>query len=183
MLTRARLFAIAAAFAASMIAGTARAALIPSEWLTTTTFVFTGTCTDCIGTVTATLELGNYTQGDPITAANFIEFTYDGSNLLPGFTILPADLTFIEGSIPAALPSAARVIVVGANPPVGFVSDTGGTWLVGLPEDDFGSNGIWAAAAVPEPASWALLGSSLLMLGLTWRRRRAAPSARQSTPR
>ena len=37
-------------------------------------------------------------------------------------------------------------------------------------EGDFGTDGIRSVATVPEPASWALLGASLLMLGAGLRR-------------
>ena len=53
------------------------------------TFNFTGNCVDCAQfqespsyAVTARLILKNYFQGTPIFAANFVSFSYGGSNLL-----------------------------------------------------------------------------------------------------
>jgi hypothetical protein len=163
MLRIARLLTVVvAAMAAGMIVRSANASPVVES-----TFAFSGLCSDCSGSVTATLTLANYTQGDPLTATNFIAFTYGGSNLLPGFTILADDLVFIEGAIPASLPATARVIIIGdlSPTPMGFLSDPSSFWTAGIPIEDNGTNGIWSVAAVPEPASWALLGASLLLLG------------------
>ena len=70
-------------------------------------FTFSGTCSDCTGTATATLTLTNYTQGNSILFANLVSFQYDGTNLLAPFLVNQANLLSISGIIPVALPSQA----------------------------------------------------------------------------
>jgi hypothetical protein len=155
---------------------------LPMQAATLQTFNFTGVCTDCEGSVTATLTLQNYTLGTPITNENFSELFYGGSNLLPAFFIskLMENFTFAEGSIPAGLPGFANVSVFGTEH--AFFSGVEGSWNVGIviqiedPGDgfvdlDFGGQGTWNGTAVPEPGSMALLGSAGLAL-LALRRRR-----------
>ncbi len=85
----------------------ALSALAPIQAATISTFTFTGTCTDCSGQGKATLVLQDYTQGNAITLLNLVSFTYLGTNLLEGFTILQGDNPIIDGIIPAGLPGPA----------------------------------------------------------------------------
>jgi hypothetical protein len=132
------------------------------------TYNFVGTCTDCQGTVTATLVLGNlgeYVPGSPITITNFVSFTYGGSNLYPSFTIndLSPGLE-VSGSIPAALPGPADVGIQSDG--LVFNSSTDGYWDAG-PAADEGTAGTWSLStpsSAPEPGSLALLLGGLGML-------------------
>jgi hypothetical protein len=149
----------------------ARAALAVLE----ETYSFSGTCTDCLGDVRATLVLEDYTQGNSITTANFVSFSYSGSNLDPSFTISPADLTSISGVIPSDLPSPARVNISFLTDLSNFVTVSDGTWYVDV--SDYGTNGTWNA--VPEPSTWAMMLLGLAGLGFAGYRasRRTAAAA------
>ena len=120
------------------------------------TYSFNGACTDCYngdGDVHATLVLEDYTPGDSIEASNFVSFSYSGSNLVPAFTVLPANLTLgISGVIPTTLPGPAEVHIFFDLPTSNFISNTDGSWYVN--EADYGTSGTWSAA--PEPSTWAL---------------------------
>lgn len=146
-----------------------------------TTFYFTGTCSDCKGTGTATLVLSNYTLGQTITNSNFVSLTYNGSNLLPGgFTItssspgldVAGSITNIPGNnfvvIPATLNGQLTV----------FRSGLDGTWSVGVPVADQGNSSTWsnqAPSLTPAPSTGILMISGLLAVAaFTWRRRQAA---------
>lgn len=130
-------------------------------------FTFSGTCTDCAGTATATLTLSNYTQGNSILFDNLVSFQYDGTNLLAPFSINQANLSNISGIIPVSLPSQANFSI--ANTSFFFFNTTvGGNWFVGL--DDFGANGMFAAKAptsgVPEPVTVAMMALGLGLIGI-----------------
>ena len=86
------------------------------------TLFFSGNCEDCAAAlqrpnfaVTARLVLQNYFQGSAITLANFVSFSYDGSNLLQPYSILSSSLPAVSGHISFALPSANEFHVTGAN--------------------------------------------------------------------
>ncbi len=74
---------------------------------------FSGICTDCTGTAAAQLVLQNYTPGTALTAANFVRFTYDGTNLLRPYTITAAELSGVSGAIPTTLPPYAMIGIYG----------------------------------------------------------------------
>ena len=144
--------------------------------LSTTTYDFNGTCSDCNGTAYAQLVLDNYTLGNSI-AGSFGSFTYDGTNLLPTFTITAADLPSVSGTLPPTLPAAASVSVLAiiGNTSYDFQSGTTGFWCAGNScAADTGNSSSWAVASAtpaPEPASLAILTGGVLMLAGAARRR------------
>ena len=72
-------------------------------------YYFSGTCGDCSGTATAELTLtGDYTLGASLTTSNFLSFHYDGTNLLPAFTINSGDSgLYVFGSL-TTIPGSQR---------------------------------------------------------------------------
>ena len=55
--------------------------------VTTSTFTFTGTCTDCTGFGIGTLVLQNYTLGNPIdTNTNYVSWFYQSDLLTESFS-------------------------------------------------------------------------------------------------
>jgi hypothetical protein len=147
-----------------------------------------------------TLVLEGYTPGDAITETNFVAFAYNGSNLVDAFTVTRSDVTpflgvgtgytfsadssdTVSGAVPAAGGHAAFRISFADV--IGFESTTAGAWFACAPgpsgynsgscdlfhHNDVGT-GAWSTSAVPEPASYALMG--LGVLGLAALRRRAA---------
>jgi len=151
-----------------------------SAVVSTTTYYFTGRCSDSTGNGQGTLVLQNYTLGSTLTNANLVTWNYT-SNLLT-YSVTPgANPTFsIGGSLPATLPGTSLNTVVIANQSsagasfIGFIAQTSGTWCAGLNcEDDSGTNGTWSAApavtqAVPALSKPVLFGLALLLLFAAW---------------
>ena len=142
------------------------------------TLFFSGNCEDCASAlrrpdfaVTAMLVLQNYLKGNALTAANFVSFSYDGSNLLQPYSILPSSLLSVSGSIPLTLPGALDFHVTGARNY--FDLSTSGRWDTGVARAslDQGGSGTFGPTAVPEPATMLLMGAALVAAGLARRRR------------
>ncbi len=144
----------------------------------TTTFNFSGTCTDCIGTATATLVLaGGYALGTPITSSNFVSFTYNGSNLTAPFTYTPSTVNFAVNGSMTNIPGGNAFFTAGGSNSLDFITNTNGTWFVGL--SDEGTAGTWSTATssvspTPAPSTGILLilGLMCLMAFAVWQRRR-----------
>jgi MYXO-CTERM domain-containing protein len=144
----------------------------------TTTFNFSGRCSDCSGTATASLVLvGSYTLGTPITSSNFVSFTYNGTNLTGPFTYTPSSTNFSVSGSMTNIPGANAFYVVGSNAGVYFDSVLNGNWNVGL--SDQGTAGTWSMAGGSVSATPAPPTSILLVIGLmaltafgVWQRRR-----------
>lgn len=144
---------------------------------TLTTYYFTGTCSDCSGTATATLTLGNYTLGQPITTSNFYSFTYNGTNLVNAFTInLSSPSLSVSGSI-TTIPGPNTVSITSGTTNA-FNSNANGQWFVGF-LSDIGSTSTWTAAATPPstpaPPTIVLLTMGILAVAafFWWQRRTA----------
>lgn len=140
------------------------------------TFNWSGDCWDCAGTATATLKLSNYVLGSQITAANFVSFTYGGTNLFSAYSF--NQINSITGSI-SDTAGSYFVNLSGSTPsPAYFRTDVAGFWSTGVtPAADFGNGGVWTlSAAVPEADSWALLILGFGGVGAAMRRRKVSLS-------
>jgi hypothetical protein len=165
--------------AAAVFAGLSHASAI------ITTYDFTGDCTDCTGQGTGTLVLANYTLGDPLETSNFVSFTYSSNLLSFESDSLDSGYGNLQGMLPVDLPGPATVEIEGLVlvpgcgdcDELGFDSATydSDAWSIGV--EDYGTNGIWSAAAtntaVPEPSSLVTLAAGLAGL-VAWRLRRAS---------
>lgn len=137
-------------------------------------YSWSGVCSDCDGTSTASLLLAGYTPGNPIVLENLVSFTYNGSNLLAAFTINQSNLSGINGTIPASLPGSTSFSIQSndghqffstSNPQTNF-------WCAGNSCDsDFGGTNSFVLAGVPEPGTVALVATGLGVLGFARRRR------------
>jgi hypothetical protein len=147
-----------------------------SAIVNTITFNFSGTCTDCRGTGTATLVMvGSYTLGTPITSSNLVSFTYNGTNLQAPFTYTPSTPNFFVSGSMTNIPGSNTFYVV-ANNDIFFTSSLNGNWSVN--ETDLGTAGTWSLPGVP-PATPAPPTVILIVVGLmslaafrVWQRQR-----------
>lgn len=158
-------------FLTALVALFGMAALSAPAAAVDTTFLFTGTCSDCTGTGKGTLVLKDYTIGDALSTANFVSFSY--SSNLTSFSL--DSVNQLIGSL-TNLPGANFVefnsddFVFSSFAAGGFSPwCTGPTGTCG---DDFGLTSSWslAAASVPEPAMWAVMVLGFGLLGASMRR-------------
>ena len=126
------------------------------------TYQFVGQCTDCSGTGVGQLTVQSYTLGTALSSCNFVSFTY--SSNLRSFTITPATLSNLSGTLPSTLPAAATVSIIGSG--INALStNVNGSWGVGIA--DYGSSHTWSllpvTTAVPT-LSTGVLGALILLL-------------------
>jgi hypothetical protein len=172
-----------------------------SAGVTMTTYNFYGLCDDCLGPggpatvpflsentndglfspVTGTLMLVDYTPGTPLQLANLVSFTYDGSSIIDPFTVNTflgvsgsLDMT---GNVLSSFNlgwdgSLSPEVPVACEPgfECGLLVLTDGIWIIGA-FADFGIDGTFAGAPIPEPGTLALFGLGLASLGFARRKR------------
>ena len=158
-------------------------------------FSFTGSCTDCTGSGTATLQVKDYVLGTELNSSNLVSFTYSSNTTsfsdVPGYDSQTGTSEVFVDSLYGMLdasPGPYQVHVeqtsagvttnmfnstqdatwtVSSNSPV---SD-GGVGAIGPAEpQDYGTNGVWnesvsAVSAAPEPETWALFLGGVGLLG------------------
>jgi hypothetical protein len=162
----------------------------PVNYLPPITYLFSGNCVDCAakagtGTyaVTGTLVLkgANYQPNQQLGIADFLSFSYGGSNLFDAFEISSANIgSFFAsyGNPLAMLQLETRYGAKGANYRY-FNSQENRTWATGsnvISIADYGNAGAWTQIShVPEPGSLVLLGLGLA--GLLAARQRRQPGA------
>lgn len=147
--------------------------------LPTYTYNFQGACAanDCTGFGVGLLTLN--TSSTTISASNFVGFSYM-SNLV-NFTIYGnTNGAMASGSL-TALPGPDYTLF--SDNSYTFTSSSSGGWSVGRTilisagsDEDRGATSIWAAgpaavAAVPEPATWAMMLAGFAMIGMAMRSR------------
>jgi hypothetical protein len=140
-------------------------------------FKFTGDCTDCTGTATATLILlAGYELGTPLNIDDLYSFNYS-SNLISDLSIYNDPTATLSGVLPVGL-GPADVFISGVNG--SFNSSSDGAWSAFDPPEDVGVNGMWTSpgvTATPEPSTVSIMGISLLIMMLVARRvNRSRPS-------
>jgi hypothetical protein len=151
---------------AAIVGVSSASAIVPVE-----AFEFTGDCTDCTGTGTATLILlGGYELGTPLNIDDLYSFNYS-SNLISDLYIYDSPTATLTGVLPVGL-GPADISISGVNG--SFNSSLDGAWSALYPPADMGVSGIWTSGAVtatPEPSTLSMMGISLLMIILVARRR------------
>lgn len=150
---------------------------------------FFGNCQDCAFRaeqtnypVTATLTLQNYVQGFALTNANFVSFQYDGSNLLPAYTVTGASLSPLNFiSLTGTLWDGGPENFSLAFGPTGYFNmqadrnwQTCVTAVGNCSPADYGDRGNLSLgnSTVPEPATYVLMAAGLGVLGIASRRRK-----------
>lgn len=165
---------------------------------------FQGNCIDCAAAaglpsyqVTAALTLQDYTQGTQLADANFVSFSYSGSNLMKAYVVdyvggpssppyyhAPGLEDFISGTLQNG---GFQSFSLSFGDALEFTMDSNGNWFTcgtngtdyyDVPcswavNNDFGVGSFRIATTnvVPEPGTWALMAVGLAGLGLAARRR------------
>ena len=109
---------------------------------------------------------GGYVPGSPFGNREFVSFTYDGTDLIPGGFTIGGFGVSVSGTLPAA-PGFASVDIFDRI--WEFTSDTDGNWQVCsggcnvnvYPQLDVGTGGTFSSAT-PEPATALLAGIGAL---------------------
>ncbi|HUJ49559.1 MAG TPA: hypothetical protein VLW25_05150 [Bryobacteraceae bacterium] len=145
------------------------------------TYLFTGDCSvapetpNCVGTVSGSLVLQNYTQGDSLSAANFVQFTYNSNDV----TIDSSDPATLSGVFSMFLPGTADMGIMSSYD---FNTGASGDWALFASSEDQGNYGAWQVAttggssggsgssgAVPEPLQTVPL--CILLAVMLWKGR------------
>jgi hypothetical protein len=163
------------------------AVVAPGE-AATSVYNFTGTCggsfTDCTGTINATLTLSNYVEGNDITSGNVVGFSFnDGAtHELSRFEIVDwGDASFVDGpDYYFALSAWENINGVdeyrwdvrfdSLDQSWGIYQVEVGPYYLG----DGPSLTPAGVAAVPEPATWAMMLIGFGAIGAFMRRQRSA---------
>ncbi|HEY1342597.1 MAG TPA: PEP-CTERM sorting domain-containing protein [Bryobacteraceae bacterium] len=160
-----RLSAVAALFL--LPAGAALAATA------TTDLFFSGVCSDCASVAHATLTVTGFTPGEVFTLdlSNFVQFSYEGTNIRGPFVITPSDNPIVSGSLGPSFPNPYPVSVSTPDTIRAFASQADGSWAVssGQGPDDFGAVSSYSLTAAPEPATMAIAAAALLALAVARR--------------
>ncbi len=140
---------------------------------------FFGNCVDCgyrnnvtSYAVTATLTLQNYMQGATLNNSNFVSFVYNGSNLLPTYTVPSVSLAFV-GLVGNLTNGGSENIELTFGSGGYFRMQTYRSWQTCTSScdtnDDYGNIGnlvLDGPRTIPEPGTYALLVFGLGSLGV-----------------
>jgi hypothetical protein len=154
-------------FAAALLAVAASAPAHATLTGTVHGLYFSGTCTDCTGTVRAYLSFDEYTIGTPLQRANFYGFSYSGSNLLAPYsiegdgdptTVLSTTVIKPSGHGSFRIHDDKHFFTVNLDgswetgiytPPTPCTSNCGGGGSGHYQQQDFGTGGIFSDVAFP----------------------------------
>ena len=133
-------------------------------------YSFTGVCTNCSGTGTATLILlANYQLGTQLSASDLYSFNYQSSTI-PDLSIFNDPTETLSGILPVGL-GPANISISGING--SFSSSLNGQWMADPGPPDVGTMGVWTAGyptPTPEPSTLSILAVGLLGMILFARR-------------